>query len=183
MITRIANELDISGILELQAQNLYTNLSESERAEGFVTTPFTATQIKTLLAEMGVFVIEQESKIAGYAFAGTWDFFSQWPIFLYMVSRFPQLQLQGTPLTVRNTYQYGPVCIDHTLRGSGAFPQLFETMRSSFTTRFPIGVTFINQANPRSLAAHTRKLDLEIIDEFEFNGNSYNSLGFWTQHY
>jgi hypothetical protein len=60
-------------------------------------------------------------------------------------------------------------------------PQLFETMRSSFSARFPIGITFINKANSRSLAAHTRKLNLEIIDEFKFNGNSYYGLGFWTK--
>jgi hypothetical protein len=40
MITRVAIESDIDGILELQSRNLYTNLSEAERTEGFVTTPF-----------------------------------------------------------------------------------------------------------------------------------------------
>jgi hypothetical protein len=180
MITRAAHESDIAGILELQSGNLYTYLSEADRANGFVTTPFTVEQIKALLAQFGVFVAEKE-KVVGYIFAGNWDFFSQWPIFPYMVSRFPRLHFQGTPITASNTFQYGPVCVDQTLRGSGVFPQLFETMRSSFSTRFPIGVTFINQANSRSLAAHTRKLDLEIIDQFNFNGNSYHSLGFWTK--
>ncbi len=37
MITRVAIESDINEILELQSRNLYTNLSEAERAEGFVT--------------------------------------------------------------------------------------------------------------------------------------------------
>lgn len=181
MITRVASELDIDEILELQSQNLYTNLSELERAEGFVTTPFTVEQIKGLLRQTGVFVAEKQGMVAGYAFAGNWDFFSQWAIFPHMISRFSQLEFHETQITVDNTFQYGPVCIDQTLRGSGIFPQLFETMRSNFSARFPIGVTFINQANPRSVAAHTRKLNLEIIDEFEFNGNSYYALGFWTK--
>jgi hypothetical protein len=99
-----------------------------------------------------------------------------------MTSRFPQLQFHGTQIADRNTFQYGPVCIDQTLRGSGIFPQLFETMRSSFASRYPIGVTFINQVNVRSVVAHTRKLDLEIIDEFEFNGNFYYGLAFWTKN-
>jgi hypothetical protein len=30
------------------------------------------------------------------------------------------------------------------------------------------------------VAAHTRKLDLTIVDEFEFNGNSYYGLAFPT---
>jgi hypothetical protein len=73
------------------------------------------------------------------------------------------------------------VCIDRALWGAGRMLPLFEAMRSSFATRFPIGLTFINQANPRSLVAHQRKLDLEIIDEFEFNRNFYSTLAFSTQ--
>ena len=79
----------------------------------------------------------------------------------------------------RNTFQYGPVCVELSLRGSKAFPQLFETMRSNFCNRYPIGLTFINQTNPRSLSAH-KKLNLEIVDEFEFNHNSYYTLAFFT---
>ena len=39
MITRVGIESDINGILKLQSLNLYTNLSETERSSGFVTTP------------------------------------------------------------------------------------------------------------------------------------------------
>jgi hypothetical protein len=181
MMTRIAVEADINGILKLQASNLLANLTEAERAEGFVTTPFAMEQIQPLLAQTGVFVVEKQGIVVGYALAGTWEFFSQWPIFPFMVSRFPHLTFQDIPITVDNSFQYGPVCIDRALRGSGIFPQLFEIMRSSFTSRFPIGVTFINKINLRSLAAHTRKLNLQVIDEFGFNGNEYFSLAFSTK--
>ena len=181
MITRAALESDIDGILKLQSLNLYSNLSDAQRTEGFVTTPFTVKQIKSLLSQTGVFVAENEGMVVGYAFAGNWDFFSQWAIFPYMVSRFEQLAFQETQVTASNTFQYGPVCIERTMRGSGVFPKLIGTMRSSFATRYPVGVTFINKSNSRSLAAHTRKLDLKIIDEFEFNSNSYYSLAFSTK--
>jgi hypothetical protein len=181
MIVRAALESDIDGILHLQAQNLYTNLTEAERSNGFVTTPFTPTQIHVLLDQGGVFVAAEEEAILGYAFSGSWDYFSQWPIFPYMVSRFPQIQFQGVAINAENTFQYGPVCIGSILRGSGILPKLFEMMRLSFSLRYPIGVTFINQRNPRSLAAHTRKLNLEIIDEFEFQGNLFYGLAFSTQ--
>ncbi len=180
MQTRVAIAADVEGILQLQALNLYSNLSEADRAAGFVTTPFTVAQIEQLLAQTGAFVAEDDGKILGYAFAGSWDFFSQWPIFPYMVSRFPLLDFQDTPITETNSFQYGPVCIDRSIRGSGIFPQLFATMRSGMADRYPIGVTFINKINPRSVAAHTRKLDLTIVDEFEFNHNSYYGLAFGT---
>jgi hypothetical protein len=164
MMTRVAIESDLDAILRLQSLNLYTNLSPAERADGFVTTPFTSEQIRQLLSQTGAFVAEEQGKIVGYLLVGTWEYYSQWPIFPYMVSRFPQLEFQGTPITTQNTFQYGPVCIDRALRGAGRLLPLFEAMRSSFATRFPIGLTFINQANPRSLVAHQRKLDLEIYN-------------------
>jgi hypothetical protein len=181
MLTRIATEFDIDEILHLQLKNLYANLSVEERVNGFVTTPFTPEKIQSLITQTGVFVAEKERNVVGYALAGTWEFFSAWDIFPFMVSRFPKLNFQGMKISAENSFQYGPVCIDRELRGSGAFPQLFETMRTSFVSRFPIGVTFINKLNPRSLKAHTHKLDLEIIDEFEFNGNHYHGLAFSTK--
>jgi hypothetical protein len=182
MITRLATESDIEQILQLQAKNLYANLSEVKRtANGFVTTPFTIDQIKALIAQIGAFVVEDQNHLAGYVFAGSWHFFSQWPIFPYMVSRFPNLQYQGMKITAENTFQYGPVCIDQALRGTAAFPQLFDEMKAGLVDRFPIGVTFINKANPRSFAAHTKKLNLDVIDEFEFNGSFFHMLAFPTK--
>jgi hypothetical protein len=96
------------------------------------------------------------------------------------MARLPELKFQGREMTVDRSFQYGPVCIDIAARGSNLLPELYELMRSSFAPKFPIGITFINKINERSFAAHTRKLDLEIIDEFEFNGNSFYTLAFLT---
>jgi hypothetical protein len=179
-IIRIANESDFEGILDLQSRNLYANLSSAELAGGFVMTPFTPDLLRQLLIQTGVFVAECEGQIGGYLLAGDWEFFSRWDIFKVMISRLPELRFQGREITVDNSFQYGPICIDQVIRGSKVFPQLFDLMRCSFAPKFPIGVTFINQLNQRSFAAHTRKLDLKIIDEFEFNANSFYTVAFST---
>jgi hypothetical protein len=179
-IIRTAIESDIDGILDLQSRNLYTKLSAAELAGGFVTTPFTAELLRQLLDRSGVFVAESEGAVMGYLLAGDWDFFSQWEIFRLMISRLPELRFRGEQITVDRSFQYGPICIDRAIRGSEVFPKLFNIMRASFAPRFPMGVTFINKLNQRSFEAHTRKLDLEIIDEFEFNGNSFYTLAFLT---
>jgi len=180
MITRIATESDIEAILKLQSLNLYSNLSVEELKQGFVTTPITAEQIRTILAQTGLFIVEQDRTVVGYAYAGSWDYFSQWAIFPTMLSRLTQLDFWGKRITATNSFQYGPVCIARSLRGSDAFPQLFATMRENMAAKYPIGTTFINKVNQRSLKAH-QKLDLTIIDEFEFNDNFYYSLAFPTQ--
>jgi hypothetical protein len=179
-IIRTAIESDITGILDLQARNLLTNLAATELPGGFVTTPFSSDLLRLLLIQNGVFVAASEQQIVGYLLAGDWQFFSQWAIFKVMIDRMPLLKFQSQQITVANSFQYGPICIDRSSRGSQVFPALFDLMRSSFAPKFPIGVTFINKINERSFAAHTRKLNLDIIDEFEFNGNSFYTLAFLT---
>jgi hypothetical protein len=179
-IIRIAIESDIDGILDLQSHNLYSQLAPADLAGGFVTTPFTPALLQKLLVRDGVFVAENAGQIVGYLLAADWVFFSQWEIFRLMVDRLPNVRFNGKEVTVDRSFQYGPICIDRVVRGSNIFPQLFNLMRTNFASNFPVGVTFINKLNQRSFAAHTRKLDLEIIDEFEFNGNSFYMLAFTT---
>jgi hypothetical protein len=179
-IIRAATASDFEGILDLQSQNLLANLASTALDDGFVMTPFTIDLLQQLLMQDGVFVAEFESKIVGYLLAGDWDFFSQWEIFQAMMSRLPALKFQGENITIDRSFQYGPICIDRAWRGSNLFPDLFAKMRINFALKFPIGITFINKLNQRSFAAHTRKLNLEIIDEFEFNGNSFYTLAFAT---
>jgi uncharacterized protein YjeT (DUF2065 family) len=81
-----------------------------------------------------------------------------------------------------NSFQYGSVCIDAAYRGQGVFPRLFETMRLGMCARYPIGVTAFNtpfnRLNPHSYHAHTKKLGVTAIDEFEFNDKPYYGLAF-----
>jgi hypothetical protein len=179
-IIRGAIDSDIEGILDLQSRNLYTNIAASALAGGFVTTPFTPDLLRQLLSQSGVFIAKEDGKIGGYLLAGDWEFFSQWEIFRLMMARLPKLKFQGEEITIDRSFQYGPICIDVTLRGSNLLPELYNLMRASFASKFPIGITFINKINQRSFAAHTRKLGLEVIDEFEFNGNSFYTLAFLT---
>lgn len=174
--TTIATKDDIPGVLKLQEKYLYRNMTETERKEGFVTTPFTTAQIEEILEQDGLFVAKDDGVVVAYIFAADWKYFEQWEIFNYMVSRFPDLTFQNESITTENSFQYGPVCIEKKYRGQGLFNILFEEMRLEFKKRFPISVTFINKINEISTAAHTRKLGWEVIDEFEFNNNQYLAL-------
>lgn len=175
--TRIATQQDIKGVLSLQEKYLYRNLTSEERLKGFVTTPFTVSQIEEILQENGLFITENEqNELIAYAFAGSWRYFQQWDIFKHMVSRFSNLNFRGNEITTANSFQYGPVCIATEYRGTGLLNNLFEEMRLEFSKKYPISVTFINKVNIVSEIAHTKKLGWEIIDEFEFNDNTYIGL-------
>ncbi len=178
-----ARHPDIPAVLVLQSKYLVTNMNEEEKKQGFVTTPFTAEQLKKVIDLDGLFVAKTDERVVGYAFGAGWDYFEQWPIFPFMTNRFIELPpFKGIQITGANSFQYGPICIDTEFRGSGLLNHLFEAMRLGLRERFPISVTFINKINERSVQAHTRKLDWEIIDEFSFNNNHYFMLAFDMHH-
>lgn len=178
IISRKGTQADIPGILALQDQNLYGKMTKAERVNGFVTTPFLPEQIEAIIEQDGLFVAEYNGTIIAYVFAGTWAYFQQWGIFEFMVSRFPLLQFEGQKITVENSFQYGPVCIAKTHRGQGVLQMIFEEMRQALVQRFPISITFINKVNIISEKAHTKKLGWVIVDEFQFNNNTYIGLAF-----
>lgn len=165
---------DIDNLLALQEQYLVTNLDESAKKDGFVTTRFTPEQVTELILKEGAVIAEKDNAIAGYAFAGSWPFFSQWPIFPYMVSQFPEID-------INNSFQYGPICIDQSHRGSGLLQQLFEAIQNAMLDKYTQGITFINKANNRSFIAHTQKLNLAVMGQFSYNQNEYHVLSFNIQ--
>ena len=108
-----------------------------------------------------------------YVMAASWEFWSKRPMFQHMIKELPKLEYLGQRLSVDNSYQYGPICIDKSVRGTAVLKEIFNFSLKHMAKRYPILVTFVNQINSRSYEAHNRKLGLEVIQEFEFNGNRY----------
>ena len=112
--------------------------------------------------------------------SASWQFWSKWPMFAHMIKDLHNLSYLGQTITVENSYQYGPVCIDKSIRGSGVLEEIFDFAREEMSKRYPILLTFVNKINPRSFEAHKRKLGLEVIQEFEFNNNYYYEMVYDT---
>ena len=181
MIYREATANDIPGFLVLQEKNLVTKLNDAQKKNGFVTTPFTADQLDGLVARRGLVVAECDRAILGYAVAAGWDYFEGRPMFDRMIERFSRIEYRGTRIAPENSFQYGPVCVDESVRGTDCFPRLFAKMKETMAGRYPVGTTFINKINLRSYSAHVDKARIDVIDEFDFNGNRYWGLAFLTK--
>lgn len=174
----IAKIADIEGLLALQELYLVSNLSEDEKKSGFVTTPFSVEQLTYVINNEGLFIAKDDGKIIAYIFAESWRFFSQYPIFEYMITLLPELVFLDFKFTESNSFQYGPICIDKKYRGKGLINLLFEFMRIHILERYPLSLTFINKINKPSLKAHTEKLKWIIIADFHFNNNDYFILAY-----
>lgn len=180
MVIRDGTIEDISGIIELQEKNLVTNLTEEQKKNGFVTTPFGFLHFQEFIASGGLFVIENQNSIKGYCVAAGWDYFKGRPMFDLMLKRFSMIIYKNIRISSDNSFEYGPVCIDLSLRGTNAFPELFGKMKRKMAERYSIGTTFVNKMNERSYQAHTKKVFMDVIDEFDFNNNSFYGLAFLT---
>jgi hypothetical protein len=177
----VAELSDIDEVIALQSRYHIASIAPEDKSSGFVTTLFTQAQLTALIEdERGLFVARQNGALAAYAMAASWGYWSPWPMFAHMIKELPELTFLGRRLSTENSCQYGPVCVDKTARGSGVLERLFDFSRAEMAKRYPILVTFINKINTRSFAAHTRKLGLEVIQEFDFNGNHYHELVYDT---
>jgi len=102
-------------------------------------------------------------------------------MFAFMIEDLPNITYKGIQLSVDNSYQYGPIAIDKRVRGTEVLPNIFNFALQEMAKRYDVLATFLNKKNPRSFAAHKRKLGLDILKEFEYNGNNYWEMGCLTK--
>ena len=178
MQLKIAEISDIDTTLRLHAKYQLSTIKEEDKKDGFVTTAFTKEELTQLIEqEQGLFLVKEGEEVLAYVMAASWQFWSQWAMFQHMIKELPHLEYLGQTLSVDNSYQYGPICIDKSVRGTSVLKEIFNFSLRHMAKRYPVLITFVNQINPRSYEAHTRKLGLDVIQEFEFNGNRYWELG------
>ena len=178
---RVAKVGDIESVLKLHSKYQVDTIKEEDKKDGFVTTAFTAEQLTELIEqESGLFIAVEGDNVLAYVMAASWQFWSRWPMFAHMIKDLSNLTYLGQTLSVENSYQYGPICIDKSVRGSSVLKEIFDFSREEMSKRYPILVTFVNKINPRSYQAHKRKLGLEVIQEFEYNNNHYYEMVYDT---
>ena len=186
MTVRLATTGDIEGVKALLRKYHRDTISDEDRPDGFVTTAITDEQLTELIQkEHGVTIIVEPveggpDRVLGFCFAAPWEFWSAWPLFMHMIDIIPEYEFEGKRLVVSETYQYGPMCVDRSIRGTGAFEDLFFASLEQFRGRFPVMLTFVNQINRRSENAHNNKAHMKTIGTFDFGGNHYFLMGIRT---
>ena len=188
MEIRHATVKDMDGVKALLARYHRDTISDEDRPGGFVTTAITDEQLTELIEkENGVMIIadpreDGTDEVLGFCFAAPWEFWSAWPLFEYMIEIMPEYEFEGKPLSADYTYQYGPMCVDVSIRNTGAFADLFFASLADFKDRYPVMVTFVNSINGRSENAHNNKAHMETVGTFDFNDNHYLMMAISTDH-
>ena len=181
MELKIATIDDIDATLKLHRKYHLNRISTEDKKDGFLTIDFTKEKLTQLIIEEnGLFILKEYDEVLAYVMAGSWDFWSEWNLFENMIKGLSNLEYLGEELTAKNSYQYGSVCIDTSLRGLGILEKMFNFSKEIMKSKYPILVTFINKNNRRSFNAHYKKLGLDLIDEFSFDGEEYYTLAYDT---
>ena len=175
---RKANATDFPQLISLQKDNLLTNIESKDRQDGFLSIEYSYEQLERLDNELGIFVAIEGNGLLGYLIAQTMDSAIHSPLIRTMTNRFPNVTFRSRSLSEYSIFMYGPVCIDKDARGKGILEGLCNTMLKTLKGRYDVGVAFVSENNPRSLIAHRDKLDMQMVDAFEFNGQRYKTLVF-----
>ena len=173
-----ASYADFEGILRLQHQNLLTTFTGEDLSQGFLSIEITREQLHKINSELGIFVALHDKTVIGYLMAETVEFAVGSPLIAHMLKRLKDIVLDGLALSSSCLFVYGPVCIDQQYRGQGILEGLFCIMKETLKIDYDVGIAFVSQLNPRSFHAHTVKIGMTVIDEFEFNGGQYHTLAF-----
>ena len=189
LVIRHATVADMPGIRALLKKYHRDTISDKDRPGGFVTTAITDEQLTDLIGkENGVMIIVRPQaapspdEVLAFCFAAPWEFWKSWPLFAYMIEIMPEYEFEGKKIVVEETYQYGPICVDTSIRGTGAFADLFYASLKDFKDRFPVMITFVNSINGRSENAHNNKAHMQTIGTFDFNDNHYLMMAIRTDH-
>ena len=175
---RKAVPADFEGILPLQHQNLLTTLQGEDLLQGFLSIEFTREQLHRMNSELGIFVAMQGKEVIGYLMAESIEFAVGSPLIAHLLKRLKDVVFEDAPVSSRSLFIYGPVCIDKRHRGQGILEGLSSIMLQALKGQYDVGIAFVSEQNPRSLHAHQVKLGMQVVDEFEFNGQRYKTLAF-----
>lgn len=102
MLIQQATLEDVQGVLDLLKANHVSHVSD--KTDGFVTTNMTEKQLVTLITkENGVTIAKENEKILAFAMAASWEFWAEWPFFVYMIEQLPNFSFNGKTLTAKNS--------------------------------------------------------------------------------
>ena len=130
-------------------------------------------------ADVAVVVAEADGAIAGYLCGSSVEFNRRFALLAAMIERYPQIEWRRRPLD-----RYAELRVRPGMRRSTVSRQRYVARLVSarccraVAGRFEVGVAFVAQDNPRSLAAHVQGLGMDDVADFEFNERRYRILAF-----
>lgn len=175
MELRRATKEDYEQIVDLQLQNLSSNLTPEEQQDGFLSAYFKAEELDELNRDIGVLVGVENGRVLGFLCISSPQFNMKHSLPATMLARFKSIEYRGRKLDQWKSFVCGPVCVDRNQRGKGIFPSIYKHVPDFVTGDYELATTLIALVNGRSMAAH-EKVGFEHVDRFKWNDREYAIL-------
>jgi len=146
-----ATEVDLDGILELQAAN------RTDRG-GTLSASLPRSRVAAMMQTMPLIVARRDGHVTGFLMTTTRAMNIDLPIVQAMFAAY-----HGTA----DAYVYGPICVSVEERGKGLAQAMFMELRRLEAGRE--GILFIRRDNEASLRTHVR-MGMREVAEFQFRG-------------
>ncbi len=157
---------ELQQILDLQALNLPTNISQEEsQSQGYVTVKHSLELLREMNSVAPQVIAVADNQVIGYALVMVQAFQDRIPVLIPMFERLAELNYQGHSMPHYQYYVMGQVCIAKAFRGQGVFDGMYQFHRQQFSEKYDFVVTQISTHNPRSLAAH-RRVGFELLHAY-----------------
>ncbi|NND63295.1 MAG: N-acetyltransferase [Flavobacteriaceae bacterium] len=150
----VTSEKELKQILELQRENLPSNISEEEKLqEGFVTVNHTFALLNEMNDACPHTIATHNSDVIGYALSMHPKFGDSIEVLKPM---FAEIQKYSDQLFQKpnNFLVMGQICISKDFRRKGIFRELYFQMKHNFIPPYEAIITEVDTANKRSLQAH-----------------------------
>ena len=153
----VGNEQDVRDIMDLQAQNHTSVVTEATRQlQGFVTVRHDFDILNRMNQAYPSVIARSEDQLAGYALMMPRSFRPHIPILEPMFQRLDHLSWRNAPLTDQQWFIMGQICVAETFRAQGILDGMYRHLRKVWESEFNFVITEISERNPRSMRAHER---------------------------
>lgn len=165
---RMAKLSDRQRIRELQDQNYVENLSEEEKREGgFIGIRFDDNELKKLIEDPGIVVVQDAGTVVGYLSFTTLDKAREIADLEPFFERVKDLRFEGKDFSEYRSLFLEQISIDKRYKGKGIPKLLYEKLKQDSKDRYDIAVSEISDLNQRSLHVARDKLGFKIIDTYD----------------
>ena len=173
-------EKDLLGILELQKQNIPSNITESElTSQGFVTVVHDLDILKEMHANKPSIVARYNDEIIGYCLAMTKKFRNDIPVLKPMFEIMDSLYYNGKQISKYEYIISGQVCVARAFRGAGLLYKLYQHYRNIYSVTYDLILTEIATRNIRSIKAHY-KVGFECLHQYTASDGEEWEIVVWN---
>lgn len=166
VFTASQNDKDLTGILNLQRNNLARNLQQEEiRSQGFVTVLHRLEDLQKMNTIERHIIAKDNDSVIAYLLAMTEKSKFDIPVLVPMFELFESIRYKNRLLSQYNYMVVGQVCVDKKYRGQGVLDKCYDLYIDTFRKRYDFAVTEIATSNQRSLNAHKR-IGFKTIHEY-----------------